>query len=179
MPGKTPSQAVDAFLRPLDRAISCVSRIPLHADGRSAGKTHMLTWNNDRPVLLKARHGQIRLELRMGYEIVPAAGERGPWKVATRVCTYSVHASDGADLLTYHWHPATVREHRPHAHVGSAVLRPDAAITRKTHLPTGRTAIETVLRMCIKEFGVQSLREDWEHVLTTSEDSFKKWQTWH
>ncbi len=185
MSGKSPSQAVEAFLAPLQRAVSCVSRIPLLVgpDGRRIlGKPHTLLWNGGKPVSLKTKNSRIGLELAMRYEIVhvPDDPERSPYKVRTSGYLYSIQSADGAEVLSYHWHPfGNSAVSWPHLHIGAVALAPEGLITKKAHLPTARISLEQVLGVCIAELGAIALRDDWQQVLADSEDLFKLRRTWH
>lgn len=184
MSGKSPSQAVEAFLAPLQRAVSCISQTPLlvSPNGRHLlGKPHALLWNGGLPVSLKTKDARIGLELAMRYEIVHVPDqERGPFTVSTRGYLYSIRSADGAEVLSYHWHPfGSSSIAWPHLHIGAVALAADGLITRKAHLPTARVSLEQVIRVCILELGANPLRDDWQQVLTDSEDLFKLGRTWH
>jgi hypothetical protein len=82
LPGRTPREAVEAFIDPLKDILSCVARakIVLSHDGWGmVGKIHALTVNQDQPITLQC---QPRLLLKIGmlYEIVRTEDrpERGP-----------------------------------------------------------------------------------------------------
>jgi len=95
--------------------------------------------------------------------------DAGPhhWSVRITTYVYTLYLPGDAMLLAYHWHP----EGRspittPHLHVGSATARAPLA---GAHLPTGTVTLPQVLRLAIREFGVQSLRNDWPAVLDRAE----------
>lgn len=140
--------------------------------GRSANSEHVLLLNRGQPATLK---GGLALTLVQRYEIVEAAGERGPWKVSTRAYHYTLDNKDGRELLAYHWHPRTYP--RPHLHLGTAAEIGWQALM-KVHLPTNRIAVEDFLRVAIEELGVTPLREDWREVLGESLEVFEEWRTW-
>ena len=184
MPGRTPAEAVSAFLDPLQRAVSCVTRTPLQISrgGRkTAAQPHMLSWDQDRPVPLKISGGsRIALDLTMRYEIVRKDTDQGLWAVSTRAYYYTVETEDGAQVFAYHWHPRGKSSVTfPHLHLGHARLHHDGVFSRKAHMPTGRISLESVIRLCIREYGIQPLRDDWEQVLANSEDLFTMWRSWH
>ncbi|MGH3545997.1 MAG: hypothetical protein ACRDPW_08755 [Mycobacteriales bacterium] len=133
-------------------------------------------------MLLKTRNTQVGLQLAMRYEIVHAPGDRdrGPYRISTLGYLYSIHSADGAEALSYHWHPfGNSAVTWPHLHIGTVALAPEGLITKKAHLPTARISLEQVLRVCITELGVIPLRDDWQQVLADSEDLFKLRRTWH
>jgi hypothetical protein len=46
------------------------------------------------------------------------------------------------------------------------------------HVPTGRIALEELLRMAIAEFGARPRRKDWEQVLERTQAGYEDWRTW-
>jgi hypothetical protein len=67
---------------------------------------------------------------------------------------------------------------RPHVHLGQTQLRDDAVLSYKAHHPTDRVSLESIVRACITEYGVQPLRPNWEEVLRLREEQFKLWRRW-
>jgi hypothetical protein len=111
------------------------------------------------------------------YRIVEAEGERGPWKVQGAGYDYAIRL-DAVEMVAFHWHPAPHNPITwPHLHVGTAVLSANSPLTRKTHLPTRRIALEQVLRLAV-ELGADPQADDWEDVLSGSQERFECWQTW-
>jgi hypothetical protein len=180
LPGRTPREAVDAFLQPLQDALSCVARakICLSHDGRGmVGKIHGLTVNNDQPITLKGRP-TLLLKLGMLYEIVRTEDkpERGTWRVSTRGYMYEMQTQSGELVWSYHWHP-TSKVRTPHAHLGSTQLREDAVLSYKAHHPTGRISLESVIRTLVEEYGVTPSRDDWSEILSLREADFEAYRT--
>ena len=67
---------------------------------------------------------------------------------------------------------------RPHIHLGHTQLREDAVLSHKAHHPTDRVSLESIVRTCITEYGVQPLREVWAETLRLREEQFKLWRRW-
>lgn len=59
----------------------------------------------------------------------------------------------------------------PGAEIGFAPLH-------RAHLPTGRIAIEDLLRIAITEFGARPRRTDWQEVLDQTQGGYEAWRTW-
>ncbi len=119
------------------------------------------------------------LDVAMSYEIVQSNDEKGQWRVSVCGYMYSVQTDDGTEVLAYHWHPlGNSPETRPHLHIGAIPSPSGLILTKKMHVPTGRIALESVLRLCIHEFGVRPLRDDWAQILADGEDLFTMWRTW-
>jgi len=60
----------------------------------------------------------------------------------------------------------------PHFHLyeGAGI---DEHGVQQAHCPTGRVAVEDVLRLVIEEFAIEPLREDWNEVLTQRQSPFE------
>jgi len=132
-------------------------------------------------VLLKVAQGyRIGLSLFMWYEIIRTDTDRGPWKVRTAGYMYTVQSEAGDEVFSYHWHPQGESPVTyPHLHMGHVKLDPDGMLLQKAHLPGGRVSVESIVRLLIQDFGVIPLREDWESVLDSGEETFTRWRTWH
>jgi hypothetical protein len=159
--------AADGFVRSLQRALSCVTNSVLY-ESRQTGARQAVTLADD-PVQLSSTRGSreaLRLSVIHQYE---AVRQGRAWRVSSRAYYYRVDAPDGAELLSWHWHPAATVK-RPHLHV--------AALDRRRHLPTGRVSLEAVLRLLLTEFDVRPQRPDWEGVLVANETVFEQSRTW-
>lgn len=173
MAGNTPSEAVNNFLGPLQLAISCVTRTVVSVSGgyHPRPDPHVATIGNGGPVPLSG-DSNISLVLRHHYRIVEDSRPRGPWKVSTAGYYYILcESSSSKEILGYHWHP-DVEPSFPHLHLeaGARVGREEFA---KAHLPTGRVALEDVLRLAINGFGIKPLREDWSDILDSTQTKFE------
>lgn len=195
MPGpaspKTPKAAVDRFRRNLGAALSCVTHEPLIASPGPyvAGSTYTLTL--EKPVALTAQGGgsaHLWIDVRHTFSIIAPSDERG-WTTTTRKYEYSILTNPQEELLVYHWHPKDIIAVEgsirrivpyPHVHISGPVnvrtARGDARPVRldKVHLPTGRTSLESIVRMLLweKVWNVKPIRNDWERVLAQSERVF-------
>lgn len=174
--GRTPQAALDAFVRPLQRALSCVTHGVLLHSGHQPDKVHSLTLSSDRAGLTTLDSpGTLFLSLAQQYRLVHAQGDLGPWKVRTEAYRYRVDDSARRELISWHWHPIGESRHtRPHLHVSEGRLA-------GLHLPTGRVSIEAVLRLLLTEFHVRPTRlrhQDWPQVLELTEEAFRTHRTW-
>lgn len=179
MPGATPKEAVEEFLRPLRRVFSCVTtRIPNVRGGYHPSEIpHTVLIGDGGPVAL-AGSGRLKLRFAHHYGIVEAPGERGPWKVSSAGYFYSLDDAHDQEVIVYHWHPGgSSPVSYPHLHLGAgAGCRREELIT--AHLPTGRVSVEEFLRMAIVEFRVEPLRADWPQVFADAQRDFETWRTW-
>lgn len=168
--GKSEHTAVRAFVAPIQRAISCFFKEQVRPTGyKSDQGIAELVFNNGEPAQFQGNSG-LALELAQQYEIVHA-GDRhlGPYKVSTRAYQYSlVNADDDSEVYAYHWHPDS-HHTIPHVH---------APPNSKTHLPTGRIAIEQMLLLAY-ELGAQPIDPQWRRKIVGALDAFEEHRTWH
>ena len=113
----------------------------------------------------------LRSELPLGllvllsYRIVEVSVPTRQWIVRLTDYYYTLTDAAGSEVFAYHWHPVG---HGwvtgPHLHLGPAIGRisPSAG---QAHFPTGPVAIEDVIAMMIRWFGVVPQRQHWERVL--------------
>jgi len=180
VPGQSPSEATDAFLAPIREALSCVARAKIITSpgGRhSVDVPHSWTINNDRGADLG--HGQV-LSARMRYRIIRDDREGcGPFRATTDAYMYEL--ADGAhELFALYWHPlGNSLEKLPHFHLGDKLLRDDAPIDSKSHMPMPRASFEQAVRWVIEFKGAVPLVQDWDDRLTVCETRFKLYRSWH
>ncbi len=169
MAGRSQAVSVQNYIDPIRRALSCVTNSVIQVSGgySAAGNPHILTLGAD-PVLLPPR-GKIRLSVEQHYEIVRATGVRGPWKIHTLTYVYGLYNIQ-QPLVSYHWHPSTSDIRFPHLHHPASP---------RVHFPTRRVALEEVIRLAIREFGVEPLKKTWHRILRETQGNFETWQTWH
>ena len=111
----------------------------------------MLFRSRGEPVRLP---GDLRLSLaatiHFSHPLVP--GQQGLWQVSLAGYRYTLEASDGRELVSFHWHPRASGEiNFPHLHLGAAAAIGHDALW-KAHIPTGVIQLEDVLRPAIYEF---------------------------
>jgi len=177
--GRTPVEATHAFIEPLRRALACVWVGHISTTGYDKRpEPHSLTLNRGESVPLKCTDGSsLGFRVTMKFEHAEAEGDHGPWTVRTIEYIYVFEGADGEEFLSYHWHPSVEGIPYPHLHVERAG-NDSPPLTRRTHVPTGRIAIEQVLRLAITQFGVQPLREDWAETLAQAHGGYEEFQTW-
>lgn len=183
MAGDTPYQAFENFRDPLQKAISCVSKEAhvwalIGTNGYRPGEDHTLVPKTGDPVRLRGQN-ELDLVSQIWYRVNATEGDRGPWKVETLAYSHGLETADAQEVIAYQWHPGQgSRITYPHMHLGSGIGA-DLGILEKVHIPTGRVALEDVLRFAITELGVEPQRDDWEETLTGTQDKFEEWRTWH
>ncbi len=171
MPGRTPAEAREAFLAPLRCVLSCLTLAQLFVS--APAEVEALRLSEDRlRVTSAALSGDLHFRLRHQYRTVedrdqPAAS----WHVSTVAYDYRLGRGDGSELVSWHWHPSTPFR-APHLHVATG------AIGRRTHLPTGRVSVESVVRLLLTDLAVPSRRDDWPTVLDQAEGPFVRYRRW-
>ena len=192
--GNDPYAAVQAFLDPLQRTISCVTRTRVNvfsadiAGGspyHPADAPHRLVLGEGAPVRLHVMPGEARIALavRMRYSIVPVPADpsAGPWNVRVDAYDYALYDEGGREIFAYHYHPTgRSRVTAPHLHLRAAhVTRSDLA---EAHFPTGHIPLTEILRMLLDEahatFGVRPLHRNWRAVLQEGQSAFERSRIW-
>ncbi|MFY1688044.1 hypothetical protein [Plantactinospora sp. WMMB782] len=186
MPGRTPYEAFSAFVTPLADALKCVTwpKVATSPGGTALlDRKHNLhltgpQGENDGYLLLRGED-DLEFRARMFYQIIEDRREGyGPYRCTTLGYDYSVRKPDGAAVVDYHWHPIGLsHERRPHIHLGSSQLRPDAVLSNKQHMLTGRTTLESVIRNLIG-LGVRPRYPDWAAQLDICEGPHILYRTW-
>lgn len=181
MAGDNPYEAFDRFRRPIQRAISCVSR-DAHVwvlggeDGYTPGRDYALVPERGEPVGLSGPRN-LSLTSLIAYRIVRAKGERGPYEVQTTAYYHALLDEDGREIVAYHWHPRGESEVLfPHMHIGAGIGA-DLGELHNSHFPTGLISLEEVLRLAVEEFGAEPKREDWREVLGRTQADYERWRT--
>lgn len=166
MAGRTPQQALESFVRPLQQALSCVCNGVLLASGvRDPSVSHMLRLAASPQRIRAAEY--LALTFACYYRVVETPDSSGPWKVSGVGYRCALHDAEH-EILAYHWHPLARGDVGfPHLHLsaGARVTHPRLATA---HLPTGLVHLEDVLRLAVESFDAQPMRHDWGEVLATS-----------
>lgn len=138
---------------------------------------HVLTLGDGGPVRLRGR-SQLALTISQRYRIVEDTGPRGPWKASIAGYIYALDVQDEGELIAYHWHPeARGAPTTPHLHIGKAAGLGYPNL-EGSHLPSGRVAVEELLRLAISELGIDARRDDWADVLDETQLAHETWRTW-
>lgn len=182
MSGRSPREAQTNFLKPLRQAVDCFTTTPL------LSPTVQAVWpqpDEDVPVSLGGSvrlAGDVRLYLRLDqwYRIVPGEGQRGKFKTTTVGYNYALRdVEDRFEIIGFHWHqsgPSPVTGYHMHLRKGARI---GFTPLLDVHLPSGRVAIEDVLRLAV-ELGAAARpahRHDWDKILTRTTAVYDRWRT--
>lgn len=187
----TAKAAVDHFRRNLGEALSCVSKEEIRASrGPYVPETnYLLTF--EKPIRLTSSSGSpadVWLDVRHTFWVVPPTNG-ADWTTTTRKYEYRILTGHGRELLVYHWHPRDVIEEvgpvskivpYPHLHISGPVTMRSAQGTERTlrldklHVPTGRTSLESVIRMLLSEeaWAIKPKKRNWDQILMRTERRF-------
>lgn len=184
MPGRTPADAVRAFLEPIQTALACVAtaKITVKRGGLNPRLGELYEWsinNGGGAELLSDAPEDLTLFAAMYWKLIEDdRPEYGPYRITTLGYEYSLVMGEATELWALHWHPAGQSwERRPHLHLGDVLLTPQAPVTSKTHLPTGRMTFENAIRWAV-DFGVMPLADDWTDRLALAETPHILHRTW-
>ena len=178
MAGRTPRQAVQSFLRPLQLALSCVTDAQIATDGEhSPTIEHVWAGAVGEPFpLSRVRGASLRARISQNYRIAPAEGQRGPWKVTITAYHYTLEDANASEIISFQWHPTgSGALPYPHVHLGQAAAVGRAEL-EGAHIPTGRVALEQFLRFAIEAFSLRPRRTDWRDVLFGTRRRFAQWR---
>jgi hypothetical protein len=176
VPGKTPREAVNAYVEPLQKCVAIVCEGVLRPNNRDTlDKVSIL--NLPDPAPLRGRSDRL-LDFKQQYKIIKDA-KNGPYRVTTRYYGYILENENAEEIIGYHWHPEGQSNIRfPHFHIGPAVEIGMEELKHKTHLPTGRVAFEDVVELLITNFGIKPDRSNWQEVVNATKEKFTQYKAW-
>jgi hypothetical protein len=165
VPERTAAEAFEGHLRPLRRAISCVTQTIFTYPAIHPRRSELVDvlLGSGEPVRLRGPD-RIHLRLRMRVRLSQLGPPRGPWEAETAAYEYRLSDEDDREILAYHWHPdGQSHVTTPHLHLGPGAEVGRAALLT-AHLPTGPVSIHEVLRLAIESLGTEPSRRDWDAV---------------
>jgi hypothetical protein len=147
----------------LQRAISTVVHAVFIEKPADRNARRLIILGRDHPVRLRGLR-RFALSMLHFYELALVEGTPRPsWDVHVVGYSYTLHDSEGSEILGFHWHPdsrSPIIE--PHLHLKSALAGVDMS---KAHVPTGIVRLPAFLRFLIRDFGVEPIRADWQQIL--------------
>jgi hypothetical protein len=138
---------------------------------------HTLTFVGNPPVAFLDPVG-VSLSFSQKYQIIGDASTES-YRVRTRGYMYHVNNEHGEEIFAYHWHPdiAGGKIKFPHLHFRKGALIKREELT-KTHMPSGRVAIESLVEYLIDEFGVRARVSDYRKLLERNRNRFEAFKNW-
>ncbi len=178
--GRTSQEAARDFLAPLSAVVRCVTDQGFIARQSRQPEQARTARFQDSFAIFDRRNGQaLKLELRHRFVVRQVDRNRGLWTASTREYAYRVSDERDDLLAEWHWHPMTQisDDDAPWPHLHAYGVR-DALTLHKLHLPTGRVALEAVVRFLILDLDVVPRRDDWRAILDRHEEQFRQTRTW-
>ncbi len=136
MNGRSPAEAVTAFVEVLQRAASCITGDVLRPErgGYRPSQPRLISFPNGSTRLRGT--DPFKLSIEHWYVIEPGR-DTAKWRVQTAGSAYRFLHEDGREILAYHGHPEG-RSHvtTPHLRLGAGAEAGWPGL-QKAHLPTG------------------------------------------
>jgi hypothetical protein len=181
LPGDSPREAVQAFLEPVRRAVSCVTPgVLVFSKNPGLGQITSATVEGGSPVRVASSHYDfLHLELTLNFKVIEDEDDRGPYRCTSLGYVLSLSDAKQAELVSFHWHPFSevASDVGTHVHLGEAYV----AQKNRLHIPTPRISVEEFLRLAIDSFGAHALvpEEVWRSALNDSQAVHEEHRTWH
>lgn len=160
--------AIKRYVKPLQRALSCVSKTDQWLAGRPTGKDlYRLAIAGGGPVQIRFTDREpLYLDAGQTFDVYYDGSE---YRVRTEGYIYIISPSERLDsaLVAWHWHPPN--RSRPHMHFDRPL----------GHIPTGRVTFESVVRYAIEELEAIPARKDWDDVLLATESLHVRYRSWN
>jgi hypothetical protein len=183
--GRTPAEAVRAFLEPMESTLACLAsaKITVKRGGLNPRLGVPYEWSSNNGAgaewLFEAPE-DLTFSAAMYWKLIEDdRSECGPFRVTTLGYEYSLVIGETTELWALHGASGRkIVEHRPQVHLGDVLLTEAAPVSSKTHLPTGRMTFENAIRLAA-DFGAVPLREDWSNRLALAETPHLLHRTWN
>lgn len=180
MPGRTPWEAIEAFLEPLKAVLGCVTDEGFVAWRVQAIGEEQTARFQDNFAILERRNGSaLKLDVRHRFVVRQIDGPRGPWTASTTEYIYEIADERDDPIAAWHWRPESSRPgdavQWPHLHAYGVR---DTLTLHRLHLPTGRVSLEAVVRFSIADLDVAPRRRDWRAHLDRHEGRFRQARSW-
>jgi hypothetical protein len=184
--GRSPQEAVSAFLHPIQQAASLLGSCKIvgsrsYASPRLGDTHHWNLCGGDGVAIRHAdpqSHARLHFYASMSWRAIEDDREGyGPFRVTTSRYDYQLTLED-AELWALHWHPEGESDVvYPHVHLGSRLLDATSGVSNKAHLPTGRMSFESAVRWVIASGG-RAAKSDWEGRLALAEAPHLLYRSW-
>ncbi len=176
MPGKTPREAVQAYVEPLQKSLSLVSDGVLQCSNRDRLEELSVLRLPD-PAPLRGRP-DLLIGFAQQYKIIKDP-RNGPMRVTTTYYKYTLETDEAVEIVGYHWHPDGVSPIRyAHLHLGPGAQIGRSELDAKAHFPTGRVAFEDFVRMLVDVFEVGTRQPMWREALERTKSLFERYKRW-
>lgn len=170
MPGRTPHEALDQFIAPLQLAVSCVSDdvIQHGCDYQIRTEPYAIQVGTKDGMIQLGGRGRLRLAVQLQYRIIKPRD----FKISTAAYSYAIWDKTGENqILRWDWHPRIDHIPFPHLHIQDSKLKDE-------HLVTSRVTLEQVIKFLITQWDVKAIRRDWKAILARGMRAVEDNCTW-
>jgi len=147
VPGKTPKEAADTFVKFLRETLSCLSDHYVTAFQQSE-KLYKVYYEP----YAKVQDGagkQYLVSITQIFRAVPAPNEPKQFKAKTQEYSYTLLNEDGDEIVSYHWHPNDPGVKYPHLHVHQPAVK-------RIHFPTSRVPLEDFIMLLFRDYEIRA-----------------------
>jgi hypothetical protein len=169
VPGKSPKEAAQNFIKFLKETLSCVTNQFLSA--YPEGNVYKVYY--EPYASLSDRYGnRFAISITQIFRAVPDPKTNGEFKAKTDHYSYRLlrGPEEENEVLAYHWHPQESVVY-PHLHVKELP---------KVHLPTSRVCLEDFVSLLMRDYKIRPRRSHAEckEILERNKGAFEKMATW-
>jgi hypothetical protein len=172
--GDSPAEIRDAYLSQIRYVLGCLGELDVRGQRFTAsGEPLTLSVNHGRPIALRSVTAPLGLRIRQTCSVTQdrEARRRERWQLTIIEYAYTLFQppqDETAALIAWHCHPFVPGAEAPHLHLYSAVAR--HAVIANSHIPTGFTNLEDVIRYLLRDWQVRSplQRSEWQERLQTA-----------
>jgi len=170
-------EALNAYCEEIQKIVSCITNEVWYCSSSERDRLNFSVGNGFFRVTCEDNsylHTDINQEIE-------DPRTNGTGTVTTKYYLYSVADADSKDLVGFHFHPDLTEDPilYPHIH---AYAKDDKRFLslelQRKHIPSGRVALEDVIRWLISELNVKPRRKDWDEVLTKAKARFLEIRSW-
>jgi hypothetical protein len=171
-------EALQNYTSEIQQIVSCVSDKVFYVYPKGGGR-QLLTCASG-GYFRVTRRDDSHLFIDINQEIEEPT-ETNEYRVSTRYYLYSIADSDQNDLIGFHYHPELNEDPVLYPHIHAYANKDERFLPlnlHRRHIPSGRIALEDVIRWLIDELEMKPNRDDWDAVLTSAREKFKSNQSW-
>jgi hypothetical protein len=168
-------EALGAYSEEIQRVVSCITNEVFYCAATERDRLNFSVGGGFFRVTCED-NSYLHIDINQEIEVAKTSGT-----LTTKYYLYSVADSDGKDLVGFHFHPDLTEDPvlYPHIH---AYAKQDprfmALDLQRKHIPSGRVALEDVIRWLISELKVKPRRDDWDEVLKKAKERFLEIRSW-
>ncbi len=158
--------------------LNCVTHAWTSSYSVSADEYVLVSHNRSDPKssMLKMKKGRESYAIQAHQRIKILDGH--DFKVTTLKYFYIIwQPAKNERVIDWHYHRRKNDSFESHLHVRDDMHLTNHYLVDK-HLPTGRVALEDVIRFAIEEIGIQPRDDNWKALLNQTEAAFKHKRTW-